>query len=118
MTEDWEGPSRLRIVPVIVQRIMSHRAVALDRAERRADTLQPFARGPDGVAARLTLAFEHPRRLLLRRGHLAICIEPGMGGAGLGEDRSDGGTVAWSKRSGDRARPARARPNLRDQAMA
>src|ERR1700679_1344483 len=36
---------------VSVERFVTHRAMTRNRAERRAGRLQPFARGPDGVAA-------------------------------------------------------------------
>lgn len=73
---------------VVADRIMVHRPMSLDRAHGRARRIQPFARGPDRIAARRALAFEHPRRLLPRPRGLAIRVEPGMGeGAGPGEDR-------------------------------
>src|SRR3546814_6845916 len=66
-------------------------AVILDRAKRRSGQLQPFARGPDGIAARRALAFEHPGFLLLGRGRLSIRIKAGMGeGADALQDRRDG----------------------------
>src|SRR3546814_3107769 len=69
------GASFLRLGLVIVQRLMLHLAVILDRAKRRSGQLQPFARGPDGIAARRALAFEHPGFLLLGRGRLSIRSE-------------------------------------------
>lgn len=60
-------------------------------ANGRARRLQPLSSGSHGVSARLTFAFEHPRRLLPGRRRLSACIEPGMGQrAGIGEDRHDG----------------------------
>src|SRR3546814_2192227 len=71
--------------------LMLHLAVILDRAKRRSGQLQPFARGPDGIAARRALAFEHPGFLLLGRGRLSIRIKAGMGeGADALQDRRDG----------------------------
>src|SRR3546814_5590909 len=55
------------------------------------DLLKPFARGPDGIAARRALAFEHPGFLLLRRGRLSVRVEAGMGeGADALQNRRDG----------------------------
>src|SRR3546814_15876665 len=51
------------IPAVIIQRFMLHLAVILDRAKRRPGLLKPFARGPDGIAARRAPAFAHPRFL-------------------------------------------------------
>src|SRR5204863_375054 len=59
--------------------------------KRRSGLLKPFARGPDGIAARRALAFEHPGFLLLRRGRRSVRVETGMGeGANIGENRHDG----------------------------
>src|SRR3546814_10016940 len=69
------GASFLRLGLVIVQRLMLHLAVILDRATRRSGQLKPFARGPDGIASRRALAFEHPGFLLLGRGRLSIRIK-------------------------------------------
>src|SRR3546814_1866093 len=66
------------ILAAVVQRLMLHAAVILDRAKRRSGQLKPFARGPHGIAARRALAFEHPGFLLLRRGRLPIGVETGM----------------------------------------
>src|SRR3546814_6544793 len=79
------------ILAAVVQRLMLHAAVILDRAKRRSGQLKPFARGPHGIAARRALAFEHPGFLLLRRGRLPLGVEPGMGeGANGVQDRRDG----------------------------
>ncbi|OZA55132.1 MAG: hypothetical protein B7X78_11025 [Sphingomonadales bacterium 39-62-4] len=79
------------ILAVIIQRFMLHLAVILDRAKRRSGLLKPFARGPDGIAARRALAFEHPGFLLLRRGRLSVRVEAGMGeGADALQNRRDG----------------------------
>src|SRR3546814_3038774 len=79
------------ILAVIIQRFMLHLAVILDRAKRRSGLLKPFARGPDGIAARRALAFEHPGFLLLRRGRLSVRVEAGMGeGADALQTRRDG----------------------------
>src|SRR3546814_1689304 len=81
------------ILAAVVQRLMLHAAVILDRAKRRSGQLKPFARGPHGIAARRALAFEHPGFLLLRRGRLPIGVETGMGeGANGVQDRRDGRT--------------------------
>lgn len=72
--------SRLVVACVAtVQRIMLHQPMPLDRTDGFASGLQPLARGPDGIAACLALAFEHLRRLLRGSGGLAIGIKPGMG---------------------------------------
>src|SRR3546814_20878588 len=55
------------LLAVIVQRLMLHLAVILDRAKRRSGLLKPFARGPRGIAARRALAFQPPGFLLLGR---------------------------------------------------
>jgi hypothetical protein len=75
---EWKEVSRLWIVAVNVERFMVHRAMFFDRTQRRANGFKPFARSPDGVAASLALAFEHPRYLLLRRGGLSAGIELGV----------------------------------------
>ena len=76
----------------IADRIVAHRAVPLNRAQRRARCLQPFARGPDGIAARRALAFQHPHRLLPGPSSRAACIESAMGkGTDRSEDRCNGG---------------------------
>src|SRR3546814_17541302 len=67
------------LLAVIVQRLMLHLAVILDRAKRRSGLLKPFARGPRGIAARRALAFQHPGFLLLGRGRLPVRFETGMG---------------------------------------
>src|SRR3546814_12655981 len=79
------------ILAVIIQRFMLHLAVILDRAKRRSGLLKPFARGPDGIAARRALAFEHPGFLLLRRGRLSVRVAAGLGeGAAALQNRRDG----------------------------
>src|SRR3546814_521679 len=78
---------------------MLHLAVILDRAKRRSGQFQPFARGPDGIAARRALAFENPGFLLLGRGRLSTRIQAGMGeGADALQDLRD----ALSERRGGR----------------
>ncbi len=83
----------------------------LDRAKRRSGQLKPLARGPDGIAARRALAFEHPGFLLLRRGRLSVRIETGMGeGADALQDRRDG---RKERLAGVVARIGPTRPRLR-----
>src|SRR3546814_21188920 len=87
---------------------MLHLAVILDRAKRRSGQLQPFARGPDGLAARRALASEHPGFLLLGRGRLSIRIQAGMGeGADALQDRRDGRTERLSGGGGAQRSEAR-----------
>ena len=70
----------VRLATVIgIEWIVTHWPVINDQTKRRADRLQPFARGPHRIAARLALAFEQARRLLLRPHRLATGVEPGMG---------------------------------------
>src|SRR3546814_16602640 len=69
------------ILAVIIQRFMLHLAVILDRAKRRSGLLKPFARGPDGIAARRALAFEHPR----------------SEGSRVGEECVGSGSSRWSQ---------------------
>src|SRR3546814_3007318 len=66
------------ILAAVVQRLMLHAAVILDRAKRRSGQLKPLSRGPHGIAARSALAFEHPGYLLLRSCRLPIGVETGM----------------------------------------
>ena len=68
----------------IVQRLVLHRPVILAGAKGRPQLDKPFPRRPDGIAARRTFAFQHPRRLLLRGGRLGRCIEAGMGQGACG----------------------------------
>ena len=89
-----KGLSRLAmfVFSSVADRIVAHRAVPLNRAQRHARCLQPFARGPDGIAARRALAFQHPHRLLPGPSSRAACIESGMGkGTDRSEDRCNGG---------------------------
>ncbi len=62
-----------------VKGLVAHHVMTRNRAGRRAGRLQPFARGPDGVAARLALALEQPRSLLPGRGRQPAGVEAGVG---------------------------------------
>lgn len=79
--------------------------MTIHRAQGRAGYLQPLAGGPDGVAASLALALEHPCGLLPGRSCLAAGVEPCVGqGACRGEDWRDRGKEGLAWRRGEQRR--------------